>query len=72
MIGKIPPERRDKKSSFKDLTKYCLGITGHSRGSVLYVRIKNLSLPPEKAYLEMEGLSYKNVRCKKPVFHFIL
>ncbi len=72
MIGKIPPGRRDKKTSFKDLANYCLGISGHSEGSVLYVGMKNLNSPPEKAYLEMEGLSYENVRCKNPVFHFIL
>ena len=72
MIGKIPPGRRDKKTSFKDLANYCLGISGHSKGSVLYVGMKNLNSPPEKAYLEMEGLSYENVRCKNPVFHFIL
>ena len=72
MIGKIPRGRRDKKSSFKDLTNYCLGITGHSRGAVLHVGMKNLNSPPEKAYLEMEGLSYENVRCKNPAFHFIL
>ena len=29
MIAKIPSKRRDKKSSFRDLTNYCLGITGH-------------------------------------------
>ena len=72
MIAKIPPGRRDRKSSFKDLTNYCLGLTGHSKGAVLHVGMKNLNSPPEKAYLEMEGLSYENVRCKNPVFHFIL
>ena len=72
MIAKIPPGRRDKKSSFKDLANYCLGITGHSRGAVLHIGMKNLNSPPEKAYLEMEGLSYENVRCKNPAFHFIL
>ncbi len=72
MIAKIPPGRRDKKTSFKDLANYCLGITGHSKGSVLHVGMRNLNSLPEKAYLEMEGLSYENVRCKNPVFHFIL
>ncbi len=72
MIAKIPPGRRDKKSSFKDLTNYCLGITGHAKGTVMHVGMRNLNSPPEKAYLEMEGLSYENVRCKNPAFHFIL
>ncbi len=72
MIAKLPPKRRDSKSSFKDLINYCLGITGHAKDSVLHVRTKNLNSPPEKAYLEMEGLSYENVRCKNPVLHFIL
>ena len=72
MITKIPPHRRDGKSSFKDLINYCLGVTGHAKDSVLHVGTKNLNSPPEKAYLEMEGLSYENVRCKNPVLHFIL
>ena len=72
MIAKIPPRRRDGKSSFKKLTNYCLGISGHSKGAVLHVGMKNLNSPPEKAYLEMEGLSYENTRCKNPAFHFIL
>ena len=72
MITKIPPRRRDGKSSFKDLINYCLGVTGHAKNSVLHVGTKNLNSPPEKAYLEMEGLSYENVRCKNPVLHFIL
>ena len=72
MIAKLPAKRRDSKSSFKDLINYCLGITGHAKDSVLHVGTKNLNSPPEKAYLEMEGLSYENVRCKNPVLHFIL
>ena len=72
MIAKLPPRRRDNKSSFKDLINYCLGVTGHAKNSVVHVGMKNLNSPPEKAYLEMEGLSYENVRCKNPVLHFIL
>ena len=72
MIAKIPPRRRDGKSSFKNLMNYCLGLTGHSKGAVLHIGMKNLNSPPEKAYLEMEGLSYENARCKNPAFHFIL
>lgn len=71
MIAKIPPKRRDKKSSFKDLTNYCLGITGHGEGSVLHVGIQNL-YSPTSAPIEMEALATDNVRCKDPVFHFIL
>lgn len=72
MIAKLPSKRRDRRSSFKDLINYCLGVTGHAKNSVLHVGTKNLNSPPEKAYLEMEGLSYENVRCKNPVLHFIL
>ena len=72
MIAKLPAKRRDSRSSFKDLINYCLGVTGHAKNSVLYVGTKNLNSPPEKAYLEMEGLSYENVKCKNPVLHFIL
>ncbi len=72
MIAKLPSKRRDSRSSFKDLINYCLGVTGHAKNSVLHVGTKNLNSPPEKAYLEMEGLSYENVRCKNPVLHFIL
>ena len=72
MIAKLPAKRRDSRSSFKDLINYCLGVTGHAKDSVLHVGTKNLNSPPEKAYLEMEGVSYENVRCKNPVLHFIL
>jgi len=72
MISKIPPHRRDGKSSFKDLINYYLGITGHAKISVLHIGMKNLYSPPEKAYLEMEGLAFENPRCKNPVLHFIL
>ena len=72
MIAKLPAKRRDSRSSFKDLINYCLGVTGHAKNSVLHVGTKNLNSPPEKAYLEMEGVSYENVRCKNPVLHFIL
>ena len=72
MIAKLPAKRRDSRSSFKDLINYCLGVTGHAKNAVLHVGTKNLNSPPEKAYLEMEGVSYENVRCKNPVLHFIL
>lgn len=71
MIAKIPSKRRDKKSSFKDLTNYCLGITGHDEGSVLHVGIQNL-YSPTSAPIEMEALATENVCCKDPAFHFIL
>lgn len=72
MISKIPSRRRDSKPNFKALINYCLGVTGHEKGAVIHVGMKNLNSPPEKAYLEMEGLSYENVRSKNPAFHFIL
>lgn len=71
MIAKIPPKRRDAKSSFKALTDYCLGVTGHSAGSVLHVGMQNLN-SPSTAAVEMESVAIGNVRCKNPAFHFIL
>ena len=72
MIAKIPSRRSGSKTNFKALINYCLGITGHEKNSVIHIGMKNLNSPPEKAYLEMEGLSYENVRSKNPVLHFIL
>lgn len=71
MIAKIPVKRRDKKSSFRDLTNYCLGITGHAEGAVLHVGLQNL-YSPTSASIEMEALATENTRCKDPAFHFIL
>lgn len=71
MIAKIPTKRRDKKSSFRDLTNYCLGITGHGEGSVLHIGLQNL-YSPTSAAIEMEALATENTRCKDPAFHFIL
>ena len=72
MIAKIPSRRSGSKTNFKALINYCLGLTGHEKNSVIHVGMKNLNSPPEKAYLEMEGLSYENVRSKNPALHFIL
>ena len=71
MIAKVPPARRDRRSSFLDLTNYCRGITGHAKGSVLYVGTQYLD-SPETAAVEMEALAIENTRCKAPAFHFIL
>ena len=72
MIAKIPSRRSGSKTNFRVLINYCLGLTGHEKNSVIHVGMKNLNSPPEKAYLEMEGLSYENVRSKNPALHFIL
>ena len=71
MIGKIPKGRRDKKSSFRDLINYCLGVTGHSQGAVLYTGKQKIN-DLKTAAVEMESLAMENVRCKSPAFHFIL
>ena len=71
MIGKIPKGRRDRRSSFKDLINYCLGVTGHSQGAVLYTGKQKIN-DLETAAVEMESLAMENVRCKSPAFHFIL
>ena len=71
MIGKIPKPRRDGRSSFKALINYCLGVTGHSEGAVLYAGKQNIN-DFETAAIEMESLAIESVRCKTPAFHFIL
>ncbi|MBQ7262095.1 MAG: relaxase/mobilization nuclease domain-containing protein [Synergistaceae bacterium] len=71
MIAKIPPKRRDGKSSFKALIDYCLGVTGHSAGSVLHVGAQELHSLTTAA-VEMESVAFANGRCRDPVFHFIL
>ena len=71
MIGKIPKPRKDGRSSFKDLIDYCLGITGHSQGAVLYAGKQNIN-DFKTAAVEMESLAIESVRCKTPAFHFIL
>ena len=72
MIAKLPKVRRDGKSSFRDLVRYCLGITGHAEGAVLYVGLQNLLHCTEEAYKEMEEVASQNRRCKAPAMHFIL
>ena len=71
MIGKIPKPRRDSKSSFKALINYCLGVTGHSQGSVVHMGKQNIN-DFKTAAVEMESLAFESVRCKTPAFHFIL
>ena len=71
MIAKIPAKRRDSRSSFKALTDYCLGISGHAKGSVLHVGFQNIN-SPKTAAVEMSALATENRRCKDPAFHFIL
>ena len=71
MIGKIPKPRKDGRSSFKDLINYCLGITGHSQGAVLYAGKQNIN-DLKTAAIEMESLAIESARCKTPAFHFIL
>ena len=71
MIGKIPKPRKDGRSSFKDLINYCLGVTGHSEGAVLYAGKQNVN-DFKTAAIEMESLAIESVRCKTPAFHFIL
>ena len=71
MIGKIPKCRRDRRSSFRDLINYCLGVTGHSQGAVLHTGKQKIN-DLKTAAVEMESLAMENVRCKSPAFHFIL
>ena len=72
MIAKIPRGRKDGKSSFRDLIRYCLGLTGHSKGAVLHIGSQNLLNDTEDAYKEMEFLASLNTRCRVPAMHFIL
>ena len=68
MIGKIPPKRKDGRSSFKELIDYIRGKDGER---AIYVGFQGIS-SPESASMEMETVAFTNVRCKDPVFHFIL
>ena len=72
MIAKLPKGRKDGVSSFRDLVRYCLGVTGHEQGTVLHVGSQNLLNDTEEAYKEMEDLASQNTRCKVPAMHFIL
>lgn len=72
MIAKLPKGRKDGRSSFRDLVRYCLGVTGHAEGSVLHVGSQNLLNDTEEVYKEMEDLASQNTRCRAPAMHFIL
>jgi hypothetical protein len=67
MIAKIPSKRKDGKSSFHDAVNYCLGDAGR----VVHANSRNIR-DIRNAALEMMALASDNVRCKDPVFHFIL
>ena len=72
MIAKIPRCRTDGRSSFRDLVRYCLWLTWHSKGAVLHVGSQSLLNDTEDAYKEMEFLASLNTRCRVPAMHFIL
>ncbi len=68
MIAKLPPKRKDGKSSFKQLLDYCMTVEPER---TLYVGSQNV-ISPDTASLEMEALASENTRCTDPVFHFVL
>jgi hypothetical protein len=68
VIAKIPPKRKDGKSSFQEIIGYIRGKDGER---AVYVGFQGVS-SAESAALEMETAAFTNVRCKDPVFHFIL
>ena len=68
MIAKIPPKRKDGRSSFKELIDYIRGKNGERAVHVGFQEISSAEL----AAIEMEAVAHSNVRCKDPVFHFIL
>jgi hypothetical protein len=68
VIAKIPPKRKDGKSSFRELIDYIRGKDGER---AIHVGFQGIS-SPESAAVEMESVAFTNVRCKDPVFHFIL
>ena len=68
MIAKIPPKRKDGKSSFKELIDYVRGKDGER---AVHVGFQGIS-SAESAAMEMKTVAFGNARCKDPVFHFIL
>jgi hypothetical protein len=68
VIAKIPPKRKDGKSSFKDLIDYLRGKDGKRAVDTGFQGLSEL----KSAAVEMETIAFSNVRCTDPVFHFIL
>ena len=66
MIGIIGNARKDGKSSFDTLIKYCA-----KDGRAAYIGMQNIHFP-ESAAEEMESLAFENPRCKDPLMHIIL
>lgn len=71
MIAKIAARRQDNRSSFKALTDYVLGRSGHSAGAVLHTGKRNI-LSLNSAAAEMDAMATNNLKCRTPAFHFIL
>jgi hypothetical protein len=68
VIAKIPSKRKDGKSSFKELIQYVRGKDGERAVHTEFQGISSV----KSAAVEMETVAFTNVRCKDPVFHFIL
>ena len=66
MIGIIGNPRKDGKTSFDTLIKYCA-----KDGRASYTGMQNIHFP-ESAADEMESLAFENPRCKDPLMHVIL
>jgi hypothetical protein len=66
VIGIIGDARRDGKSSFSDLMRYC-----EKDGRAEYVGMQNIHFKDSMAE-EMESLAFQNSRCKDPLMHIIL
>ena len=66
MIGIIGDSRKDGKTSFDTLIKYCA-----KDGRAAYTGMQNIHFP-ESAAAEMESLAFENPRCKDPLMHVIL
>jgi hypothetical protein len=66
MISKVPPKRKDSKSSFKTLKDY---ICDSEKSD--FTKEKNL-LSIETADIEMKAMAAQSTRVKDPVYHFVL
>lgn len=67
MIGKIPTQRRDGRSSFKDIIAY---TTDHEKTKG-HVWANNV-LSIETAHAEMKAEATQNPNVKDPIHHFVL
>lgn len=79
MLAKVPPKRRDSKSSFKSLQKYVESrdVIDPETGEVIgwekdSVAVETNCLDKDTAWREMLAVADMNGRVKDPVYHAVL